>query len=74
MEGQGYGLASFKKGLRSVTTCDINKATKSAIDIKEHRNYNQLPFRQVLGRSQVDLGGRRTDMAVSADSLSRIDI
>ena len=73
-DGQGYGLASFKKGLKPISTCDILKANQSGIDLKEHRQYDQLPFKKILGRSQVDLKGRRTDLGVTANSVTRYDI
>jgi len=40
VDGQGYGLASFKKGLHTMSTCDILKANASQIALKEHRAYN----------------------------------
>lgn len=43
-EGQGYGLASYKKGLKTESTIDIIRANRSQINLKEHRSYNQLPF------------------------------
>ena len=42
--------------------------------LKEHRKYNQLPFKKILGRSQVDLKGRRTDLGMTANSLTRYDL
>ena len=42
--------------------------------IKEHRSYTHLPFQLVLGRSQVDLKGRRTDLGYASNSVKRIDI
>ena len=53
---------------------DIEKANESYISIKEKRIYQHLPFKAVLGRSQVNLEGRRTDMGVTANSLSRGEI
>eukprot|EP00354_Favella_ehrenbergii_P005870 CAMPEP_0170474140 /NCGR_PEP_ID=MMETSP0123-20130129/15950_1 /TAXON_ID=182087 /ORGANISM="Favella ehrenbergii, Strain Fehren 1" /LENGTH=64 /DNA_ID=CAMNT_0010743671 /DNA_START=915 /DNA_END=1109 /DNA_ORIENTATION=+ len=44
LEGQNYGMASYKKGLRSVSSCDIVKASESEINLKHHRYYEQLPF------------------------------
>ena len=44
------------------------------MELKEHRKYNQLPFKKVMGRSQVDLRGRRTDLGMTANSLTRYDI
>jgi len=40
LEGQGYGLASFKKGLQNVSVCDVLKANETDLDLKEHRKYN----------------------------------
>ena len=74
LEGQGYGLASHKKGLQTVSICNVLKANASSIELKERRKYDQLPFAKVLGRGQVDLGGRRTDMGLTANSLSRSDL
>ena len=74
LEGQGFGLASYKKGLQNVSTCDILKANQSEMELKEHRKYNQLPFRKILGRSQVDLKGRRTDLGLTANSMTRYDL
>ena len=74
LEGQGFGLASFKKGLQSVSTCDILRANQSDMELKEHRKYNQLPFKKILGRSQVDMKGRRTDLGVTANSITRHDL
>lgn len=50
-EGEGYGLASFKKGLQSISTCNILKANSAQIALKEHRSFEQVPFDKVLGRS-----------------------
>ena len=44
------------------------------MELKEHRKYNHLPFKKVMGRSQVDLRGRRTDLGMTANSLTRYDI
>ena len=44
------------------------------MELKEHRKYNQLPFRKILGRSQVDLKGRRTDLGLTANSMTRYDL
>ena len=74
LEGQGYGLASFKKGLKTTSICNVLKANASSIELKERRKYEQLPFSKVLGRGQVDIGGRRTDMGLTANSLSRSDL
>ena len=70
LEGQNYGMASYKKGLQQATSCDILRATASEIKLKHRREYDQLPFGQVLGRGQGDLRGRRTDQALWADSKS----
>ena len=50
------------------------KANASQIQLKERRKYEQLQFSKVLGRGQVDLGGRRTDLGTTANSLSRSDL
>ena len=39
LEGQGYGMASYKKGLKTASTCDLEKASISHISLKEHREY-----------------------------------
>ena len=57
-----------------MSTCDILKANQSEMELKEHRKYNHLPFKKVMGRSQVDLRGRRTDLGMTANSLTRYDI
>ena len=50
LEGQGYGLASHKKGLQTISICNVLKANASSIELKERRKYEQLPFSKVLGR------------------------
>jgi hypothetical protein len=39
MNGQGYGLASYKKGLMTSSLTDVNRASQSSISIKEHKPY-----------------------------------
>ena len=74
LENQGYGLASFKKGIQNVSMCNVLKANQSEMELKERRKYNQLPFSQILGRSQIDLKGRRTDMGMTSNSLTRSEL
>ena len=40
LEGQGYGLASFKKGLQTYSICNVIKANASQIELKERRKYD----------------------------------
>ena len=40
LEGQQYGQASYKRGLKTEQTCNIENARKASIDIKEHRTYS----------------------------------
>ena len=57
-----------------MSTCNVLKANQSEIDLKEKRKYDHISFSKILGRSQVDLGGRRTDFGVTSNSLTRYDI
>ena len=44
LQGEGYGLASFKKGLFRLSTVDIEKAEQSWLKIKEPKKYEHLNF------------------------------
>ena len=57
-----------------MSTCDILRANQSDMELKEHRKYNQLSFKKILGRSQVDLKGRRTDLGFASNSITRHDL
>lgn len=57
-----------------MSMCNVLKANQSEMELKEHRKYNHLSFNRILGRSQVDLNGRRTDMGMTSNSLTRSDL
>ena len=74
LNGEKYGMASYRKGFQGDSICDVLRATESEIKIKHNRQYSHIPLKKIRGRSQIDERGRRSDTAPWADVITTADI